>query len=63
MSSWRSSLLTACLRPASPPLTRSRCHVYKTAKLANTFQWKLIELGYDKRIVQELTKELLLHTV
>jgi hypothetical protein len=40
-----------------------KLNVYKKAKLANTFQWKLIELGYDKRIVQELTKELLLHTV
>jgi len=33
--------------------------LYKKAKLANPFQWRLFDLGYDKRIVEELTKELL----
>jgi hypothetical protein len=33
--------------------------MYKKAKLANAFQWRLFDLGYDKRIVEELTKELL----
>jgi hypothetical protein len=36
-------------------------NIYTKAKLANTFQWKLFDLGYNKRIVDELTKELLLH--
>jgi hypothetical protein len=36
-----------------------KLNMYKKAKLANAFQWKLFDLGYDKVIVQELTKELL----
>lgn len=36
-----------------------KLNMYKKAKLANAFQWKLFDLGYDKLIVQELTKELL----
>lgn len=34
-------------------------NMYQKAKLANAFQWKLFDLGYNKLIVQELTKELL----
>jgi len=37
----------------------NKLNIYKKAKLANEFQWKLFDLGYDKRIVEELTKELL----
>lgn len=36
-----------------------KLNIYKKAKLANDFQWKLFQLGYDKKIVEELTKELL----
>lgn len=36
-----------------------KLNIFKKAKLANAFQWKLFDLGYDKRIVEELTKELL----
>jgi len=36
-----------------------KLNIYKKAKLANALQWKLFDLGYDKRIVEELTKELL----
>ena len=36
-----------------------KLNMYKKAKLANAFQWKLFDLAYDKRIVQELNKELL----
>ncbi len=38
-----------------------KLNIYKKAKLANAFQWKLFDLGYNKHIVEELTKELLLH--
>lgn len=38
-----------------------KLNIYKKAKLANAFQWKLFDLGYNKRIIDELTKELLLH--
>lgn len=34
-------------------------NVYKTAKLANSFKWKLLDLGYNKALVEELTQELL----
>ena len=34
-------------------------NIYKTAKLANSFQWKLFDLGYDKGFVEDLTKKLL----
>jgi hypothetical protein len=36
-----------------------KLNTYKKAKLANAFQWRLFDLGYDRRIVEELTKELL----
>ncbi len=39
--------------------TENQLNIYKKAKLANAFQWKLFDLGYDKRIAEELTKELL----
>jgi hypothetical protein len=32
--------------------------VYKKAKLANVFQWKLTELGYSKNFVEKATKEI-----
>lgn len=41
--------------------TENRLNVFKKAKLANTFQWKLIGLGYDKDVVREISKELVRH--
>lgn len=32
--------------------------VYKKAKLANAFKWKLSELGYTKPFVEKATKEI-----
>jgi hypothetical protein len=32
--------------------------VYKKAKLANVFKWKLSELGYSKDFVEKATKEI-----
>ena len=37
----------------------NKLNMYKKSALANEFQWKLFDLGYDKRIVEELTRELL----
>ena len=34
--------------------------VYKNARLANTFRWELIALGYDKQFVEEATQQLVL---
>lgn len=38
-----------------------KLNIYKKAKLGNTFKWKLKELGYNNNLIDELTKELLLH--
>ena len=38
-----------------------KLNIYKKAKLGNAFKWKLKELGYAGGLVDELTKELLLH--
>ncbi len=35
-----------------------RLGVYKKAKLANVFKWKLTELGYSKQFVERATKEM-----
>jgi hypothetical protein len=32
--------------------------VYKKAKLANVFQWKLIELGYSREFAEKACKEI-----
>lgn len=34
-------------------------NMFKKAKLANEFQWKLFSLGYDKKRVEELARELM----
>jgi hypothetical protein len=39
--------------------SRKKLNVYTKAKLANSFKWKLLDLGYDKELVDEMTKELL----
>jgi len=39
--------------------TNHKPNFYQKAKLWNAFQWKLFDLGYDKKIVEELTKDLL----
>jgi hypothetical protein len=39
----------------------SKPNFYKKAKLANTFKWRLLDLGHDADFVEILTKELLLH--
>ena len=38
-----------------------KLNLYKKAKLGNAFKWKLKESGYANELVDELTKELLLH--
>jgi hypothetical protein len=37
-----------------------RLNIYKRAKLANTFKWKLIQNGMEPDVVNELTRLLLL---
>jgi hypothetical protein len=37
-----------------------RLNIYKRAKLANSFRWKLLENGVEPPLVEELTRILLL---
>lgn len=39
----------------------NKLNMYKKAKLANTFKWKLRDYGYTDEFVDEMTKEVLLH--
>jgi hypothetical protein len=38
---------------------RHKLGVYKKAKLANVFKWKLTELGYSDKFVDRATKQLI----
>lgn len=38
-----------------------KLNMYKKAKLANAFRWKLIDHGYTEEFAEEMAKELLLH--
>jgi hypothetical protein len=40
---------------------RKGANFYKKAKFANAFKWKLIEAGYDARLADSITKELVIH--
>lgn len=35
--------------------------VYKKARLGNTFRWELVELGYEKRFVEDVTQRLVVY--
>ena len=38
-----------------------KLNMYKKAKLANAFKWRLIDHGYTDEFIEEMTKELLLY--
>ena len=38
--------------------TSHKLNFYKKAKVGNAFKWHLLELGYEKEFVDDLTKEL-----
>ena len=40
---------------------RKQANIYKKAKFANAFKWKLMEAGFDAEFADELTRELVLH--
>lgn len=40
---------------------RKDANIYKKAKFANAFKWKLMEAGYDAGFADELAKELVIH--
>lgn len=37
---------------------QNKLGIYKKAKLANVFQWKLKELGYSQKFIERATKEI-----
>lgn len=39
----------------------NKLNMYKKAKLANAFRWKLVDHGYADDFIDEITKEILLH--
>lgn len=39
----------------------NRLNLYKKAKLANAFRWKLVDYGYQDDFVEEITKEVVTH--
>jgi len=41
--------------------TTTSLNVYKKAQIGNVFKWRLIEAGFDKRYVDELTSWLMLN--
>jgi len=47
------------LRQVDQATQHHRLNFFKRAKLANTFKWRLLEKGIDPRIVDDLTRELL----
>ena len=40
---------------------RKDANIYKKAKFANAFKWKLRDAGYDAGFADELAKELVIH--
>jgi tetratricopeptide (TPR) repeat protein len=49
------------LRHADGDTRTSRLNMFKRAKLANAFKWRLLEKGIEKNIADEVTHKLVLH--
>jgi tetratricopeptide (TPR) repeat protein len=49
------------LRRADRDVRSLRLNVFKKAKFANSFKWRLIEKGVDRHIADEVTQSLVLH--
>lgn len=39
---------------------QSKLNFYKKSKLINEFRWRLLDIGYDKELVETITKELVI---
>lgn len=53
--------LQELLRHAMREVRPLQLNVYKRAKLANSFKWRLLENGIEKQIAEEVTQALVLH--
>jgi tetratricopeptide (TPR) repeat protein len=52
--------MQALIRLAEGKVCNLQLNLYKRAKLANSFKWRLLEKGVERAIADELTQELLL---
>jgi Flp pilus assembly protein TadD len=56
-----SNALQELLRSADSTVRKLRLNVYKKAKFANSFKWRLIENGVSPKAADELTQALIMH--
>jgi tetratricopeptide (TPR) repeat protein len=57
----RDNVLQEILRRADLEVRGLRLNIYKKAKFANSFKWKLLENGVEKALADEITQTLVLH--
>src|ERR1700722_14675229 len=55
------NVLQEILQRADLEVRGLRLNVYKKAKFANSFKWRLLENGVEKALADEITQTLLLH--
>lgn len=56
----RNKLVAQVLQQAQQFGRTQKLNAYKMAKLGNAFKWKLIDLGYEKELIDLLTKDVLI---
>ena len=54
------SVLEGSLKKAVDFKKQHKLGIYKTARLGNTFRWKLKELGYGEPFIEALVKDLVI---
>jgi tetratricopeptide (TPR) repeat protein len=57
----RDNVLQEILQRADLEVRGLRLNIYKKAKFANSFKWKLLENGVEKALADEITQTLVLH--
>jgi tetratricopeptide (TPR) repeat protein len=55
------AVMQEILRRADHEVRPVRLNLYKKAKFANSFKWRLLEKGIDKKIADEVTQALVMH--
>jgi hypothetical protein len=61
LTSKHQQVIVKLMKQAEHFKTTHSLNIYKKAKLGNTFKWKMLEMGYDKEWVDQLTHQLLVH--
>jgi hypothetical protein len=57
----RRKLVVRVMQQAKQFGATRKLNPYKKAKLANTFKWRLRDLGHDDALIDQLTKDILLN--